>query len=154
MSAVRRRRVLASAAATLAGGAALSACGDDGGSGGSPEGGSTGDSPGDSSGGSSGSSSGGGSDAVASTADVPEGGGLILEDPQVVITQPEAGEFKAFSAICTHQGCPVTGVTETIDCSCHGSKFSLADGSALEGPATDALEEQAITVRGKDIRLG
>lgn len=113
------------------------------------------DSPSDSGSDSSGDDASRNSTAViASTADVPEGGGLILKEPQVVITQAESGDFKAFSSICTHQGCPVTAVTETIDCSCHGSSFSLTDGSPVAGPATSALEEQTITVTGQDISLG
>src|SRR5688572_23233833 len=38
-------------------------------------------------------------------ADVPVGGGTVLTEEKVVVTQPTKGEFKAFTAICTHQGC-------------------------------------------------
>lgn len=137
MSSLPRRRILTTAA-TLAGGAAvLSACSEDG-----PAGGSSGD------------SGTGASGEIASTSDVPDGGGVILGDAGVVVTQPEPGEFKAFSATCTHQSCLVTGVTETIDCICHGSKFSLRDGSVVEGPATEALPERPIRVKGQRILLG
>lgn len=91
---------------------------------------------------------------VATTADVPEGGGLILDDPQIVITQPAAEEFKGFSSICTHQGCPVDNVTDgTINCTCHGSQFSIEDGSVVDGPAPSPLPEQKLTVKGEDILL-
>ena len=40
-------------------------------------------------------------EALTSTADVPVGGGVIIADEKVVITQPKAGEFKAFSSTCT-----------------------------------------------------
>jgi Rieske Fe-S protein len=70
-----------------------------------------------------------------------------------VVTQPTAGEFKAFSGVCTHQGCLVSGVTDTIDCSCHGSKFDLADGSVTSGPASSPLGEVGITVDGDQITL-
>lgn len=94
------------------------------------------------------------SGVVATTADVPEGGGLILDDPKVVITQPVAGEFKGFSSICTHQGCPLDNVTDgTINCTCHGSQFSIEDGSVVGGPAPSPLPEQKLTVKGKDILL-
>lgn len=90
--------------------------------------------------------------AVASTSDVPVGGGVIVASPAVVITQPAAGEFKAFSAICTHQGCTVGSVENNeIICPCHGSKFSGTDGSVIAGPATAPLAAAAITVEGSSI---
>ena len=91
--------------------------------------------------------------SFASTRDVPEGGGAIFEDEGVVVTQPVPGEFKGFTNICTHQGCSVAEVTDTINCSCHGSMFSIEDGSPQSGPATSALEEVAITVDGDAISL-
>lgn len=101
-----------------------------------------------------GGSSTGTDSAIATTADVPAGGGLILDDPQIVITQPTAGEFKGFSSICTHQGCPVDNVTDgTINCACHGSMYSIKDGSVVGGPAPAPLPEQKIAVEGKSIAL-
>ena len=47
---------------------------------------------------------------VGSTSDVPEGGGTVFKDEKVVVTQPEPGDFKAFTAVCTHQGCLVDSV--------------------------------------------
>jgi len=88
---------------------------------------------------------------LASTADVPVGGGLILADERIVLTQPTEGEFKAFSAICTHQHCEVTEVDRTINCPCHHSKFSIEDGSVESGPAPSPLEPVAIEVRGGTI---
>ncbi len=91
---------------------------------------------------------------LASTADVPVGGGLILEDEGVVVTQPAEGDFKAFSAICTHQGCPVTSVEDgTITCPCHGSRFSIEDGSVQAGPAPAPLPAVDITVEGGQVSL-
>ncbi|HEY3880235.1 MAG TPA: Rieske (2Fe-2S) protein [Trebonia sp.] len=93
--------------------------------------------------------------ALATTAQVPEGGGKIITGKNIVITQPEAGSFKAFSAICTHQGCIVGTVAGgTIDCPCHGSKFSIKDGSVVNGPATSPLPRIAITVEGTSIVKG
>ena len=83
---------------------------------------------------------------IAKTADVAVGSGVIVD--KVVVTQPSAGNFKGFSAICTHAGCTVNKVADgTIDCPCHGSKFNL-DGSVAKGPATAPLKPQAVTVRG------
>jgi Rieske Fe-S protein len=84
-------------------------------------------------------------------ADIPVGGGMIFPDNQTVITQPKKGEFKAFSAICTHQGCLVDTVTTTINCPCHGSKYSIADGSVVNPPAPQPLPPKTIKVDGTDL---
>jgi Rieske Fe-S protein len=89
---------------------------------------------------------------LAATADVPVGGGVVLPDAQLVITQPKAGTFKAFSAICTHQGCTVSTVENgTINCPCHGSEFAIADGSVVAGPAPKPLPAKSIKVSGGSI---
>jgi Rieske Fe-S protein len=89
---------------------------------------------------------------LAATADVPVGGGVVLADAQLVITQPAAGTFKAFSAICTHQGCTVAAVENgTINCPCHGSEFAIADGAVVAGPAPKPLPAKSIKVSGGSI---
>ena len=94
-------------------------------------------------------------DAFTQTSDIEVGGGTIFPEDQVVITQPSDGEFKCFSAVCTHQGCIVSSVSDgTINCECHGSAFSIADGSVVTGPATAPLAEEQITVEGDAITLG
>ncbi|MCZ0989953.1 Rieske (2Fe-2S) protein [Streptomyces diastatochromogenes] len=95
-----------------------------------------------------------GSQDLTKTGAVPEGGGKIFKDQKVVVTQPTKGEFKAFSAICTHMGCTVNQVADgTIDCPCHGSKYHIADGSVAHGPATKPLPPKTIKVEGNSIRL-
>ncbi|POX62543.1 iron-sulfur protein [Streptomyces sp. Ru62] len=92
--------------------------------------------------------------ALARTSDIPEGGGKVFKEEKVVVTQPKKGDFKAFSAICTHQGCTVNTVADgTIDCPCHGSRFRIEDGSVARGPATRPLPKRSIKVDGKSIRL-
>lgn len=90
---------------------------------------------------------------LVASSDVPVGSGLVIADSEVVITQPTEGEFKAFSSICTHRGCPVNQVTDTINCPCHGSMFSITDGSVTGGPATSPLAEVPISVDGDQISL-
>ena len=87
------------------------------------------------------------------TSEVPVGGGVILEDSDYVITQPTKGKFKAFSKICTHQGCPVASVEGgTINCDCHGSKYSIEDGSVVNPPAPKGLAGAEVTVsRGRAV---
>jgi nitrite reductase/ring-hydroxylating ferredoxin subunit len=90
--------------------------------------------------------------AIAKTADVPVGSGVIVDD--VVVTQASAGVFKGFSSTCTHAGCTVAEVADgTINCPCHGSKFNL-DGTVANGPATKPLEAKTVTVQGDSIVLG
>ncbi|WP_369388366.1 Rieske (2Fe-2S) protein [Streptomyces sp. CG1] len=91
---------------------------------------------------------------LGKTGDIPVGGGTIFKEQKVVVTQPKQGEFKAFSAICTHLGCTVNTIANgTIDCPCHGSKFHIADGSVAHGPATRPLPEKSIKVEKNSIRL-
>lgn len=95
---------------------------------------------------------GGAGTELAKVADIPEGGGKVVGD--VVITQPKAGEFKAFSSKCTHQGCAVKDVTNNmINCPCHNSRFDASDGSVQGGPATSPLPPASITVEGGLIKL-
>ncbi|EMF51233.1 MULTISPECIES: Rieske (2Fe-2S) protein [Streptomyces] len=93
-----------------------------------------------------------GGEELAKTADIPVGGGKIFDEQKIVVTQPAEGDFKAFSAVCTHMGCIVSSVSDgTIDCACHGSKFKVADGAVVHGPATEPLPAEKITVAGNSI---
>jgi Rieske Fe-S protein len=103
---------------------------------------------------SGGDSAGSDPNGVVAKSEIPVGGGKIFSDRKVVVTQPEAGTYKGFSAICTHMGCTVDQVAGgTINCPCHGSKFSVKDGSVVNGPATASLPSARITVKGNDITL-
>lgn len=103
----------------------------------------------DQSGGSSSSGS-----PLASVDDVPVGGGVIIAEPAVVITQPAQGEYRAFVAICPHQGCLVSEVVDNeIICPCHGSRFSASDGAVLEGPARQGLSAAGVAVEGGSVVL-
>lgn len=91
---------------------------------------------------------------LGAPADVPVAGGTVVPEHRVVVTQPVRGEFHAFSAVCTHQGCLVRAVgPETIDCRCHGSRFDVRDGSVVRGPAQEPLRRVAIAVDGASITL-
>lgn len=100
------------------------------------------------------SSSAGGSGAGIPTSKVPVGSGFIDAADKVIISQPTAGQFKAFSYICTHQGCPITRIDgDAAVCPCHGSAFSLADGSVTNGPAEKPLTEKKVTVNGSSLTV-
>jgi len=92
--------------------------------------------------------------ALAATSKIPVGSGMIFPEPQVVVTQPTAGEFKAFSAVCTHMGCIVNQISnQTIDCPCHGSQYSITTGAVVSGPAPRPLPAKQIKVSGGSIFL-
>jgi Rieske Fe-S protein len=96
----------------------------------------------------------GGAHVVAKTSEIPVGGGKVIADMGVVVTQPVAGTFKGFSSTCTHMQCPLADVANgTINCNCHFSKFSITDGSVQSPPATQPLPTVAIKVTGSDITL-
>lgn len=91
---------------------------------------------------------------VAAVADIPVGGGTVFRERDLVVTQPAAGRFAAFSATCTHQGCAVNAVAEgVIVCPCHGATFAVADGAPVDGPATRPLPTRAIRVEDGSIVL-
>jgi len=86
--------------------------------------------------------------------DVPVGGGAIFADQNFVVTQPTAGQFKAFSATCTHEQCLVSRIQgDKIICPCHGSQYNIADGSVAVGPATRPLPARTATVTGDTITV-
>ncbi|PJN26082.1 (2Fe-2S)-binding protein [Kitasatospora sp. CB02891] len=90
--------------------------------------------------------------SLGKPSDVPVGGGKIYADQKVVVTQPTQGEYRAFTAVCTHHGCLVTKVKSgTIQCPCHGAKFDIKDGSVTHGPAKDPLPELKITINGESM---
>ena len=153
-----RRTALSAVAVAGVGAPLLAACGSDEQTAGEPTGassspagdGSTSASPSE-----QGSEQGGtGGDVFAKAADVPVGGCAVYEDVKLVVTQPVEGEFKCFSAVCTHQGCLVSSASDgVIPCNCHSSQFSLQDGSPQAGPATAPLEAVEIVVDGGNIAI-
>lgn len=92
--------------------------------------------------------------ALATTSEVPVGGGIVLPDANIVLTQPTEGSFLGFSTTCTHTGTAVNEVDGTeIVCPNHGSRFSIEDGSAVQGPASAPLAAIAVDVDGDKIVL-
>ncbi len=119
----------------------LAACGSD-------------DSSSDSSAGTSGGSTSTG--PIGKTSDVPVGGAKIYTAEKVMVSQPTSGDFKAFSTICTHQGCAIkqlNAAQKEIECNCHHSTFSITDGSVKQGPANKPLNELKVAVSGEEITV-
>ncbi|MEU8839376.1 Rieske (2Fe-2S) protein [Streptomyces roseus] len=137
-----RRTVLAAGAAVALAGGTLTACGGEEKSPKSEPG-----SPSTAQAAAPSSPSSGTGKALLKSSAVPVGGGTVLKDEKLVVTQPTAGSFRCFTAVCTHEGCLVNKVDAgTIDCPCHGSKFQITDGAVAHGPATRPLAEKQITV--------
>ncbi|GAA1216987.1 hypothetical protein GCM10009665_03610 [Kitasatospora nipponensis] len=86
--------------------------------------------------------------------DVPVGGGKVYREQRIVVTQPSAGQYHAFSARCTHAGCVVDQVKDNlIQCPCHGSRFNIADGTVAAGPAPTALPSYQVAVADGKIQV-
>ena len=138
-----RRRLIAGAAVGGLSLPLLAACGGGGGGGGG------------------GSSSSSGAGTLVATADVPVGEGVVLRGQNIVVTQPTKGTFLGFNATCTHMGCQLANVAAgTINCGCHGSQFSISDGSNVTGPgglpagSIPPLATVAVKVKGADVVQG
>lgn len=94
---------------------------------------------------------------MAAAADVPVGGVIkaTASGVSVMIAQPSEGQFRAFSSVCTHQGCQLNAQMEkTMTCPCHSSVFSLEDGSPTGGPAETALAQFPVEVKEGRIWVG
>ncbi len=128
-----RRESLLAAGVVVAGAATLGACGADGAVGAAAS--------------SAASVAASAASGAIQAAEIPVGGGRVFEALKVVVTQPTSGDFKAFSAVCTHQACTVAEVANgVITCPCHGSQYDIATGEVRKGPATKALPPKSVSV--------
>lgn len=134
------RRAVVAGGGAVALGVVVSACGDQG------DGTADGGAPGGIAAGSVGS-------VLGPASEIPIGGGKIFEALEVVVTQPTAGDFQGFSAVCTHTGCIVNKIAGgTINCPCHGSRYNL-DGTVASGPAPRALPSRPVSVADGQVVL-
>ncbi|WUJ69929.1 Rieske (2Fe-2S) protein [Kribbella soli] len=93
-----------------------------------------------------------GGTVLGPVSDVPVGGGKVFTEAKVVVTQPTAGQYKGFSAVCTHQGNIVGSVEDgQIVCPFHNSHFKITDGSVASGPAQSPLPAVNVAVQGSNI---
>lgn len=71
--------------------------------------------------------------------------------PGILVCTPE-GEYRAFSAVCTHLQCTVQYRDDFkhIWCACHNGHFDLT-GRNIEGPPPRPLEEYRVEIRGEDV---
>jgi Rieske Fe-S protein len=95
------------------------------------------------------------SSELGATSEVPVGGAKLYKDAKLVVSQPTKGTYKAFSAVCTHQGCVCDAVSgTTLTCACHGSAFNAETGAVEKGPATTALAAATVTVKDGKLVAG
>jgi Rieske Fe-S protein len=84
---------------------------------------------------------------LGTASEIPVGGGKIFAAAKVVVTQPVRGQYRGFSAVCTHVGCVLSEVADgTIDCPCHGSEFKITNGAVVTGPAPRPLPKKQIKI--------
>lgn len=96
---------------------------------------------------------------TVAAASVPVGGSAQVKDPAtgdaVYIVQPKAGQYCAFSAVCTHSGCAVDAPKNgQLYCPCHGSRFDAATGAVVNGPAVKPLPRYGVSKDGDKLTLG
>ena len=144
----------------------LAACGGGSGSGGGSGGGSGNASDGGGYGGNAGGDSteaaGGGSKkarahggkAIAQTSEVAPSSAVQFEESgsPAVLVHLDSGDFVAYSAVCTHQGCTVAYQNGQLACPCHGSVFDPANGAeVVAGPAPRPLPDIPVEVHGGEV---
>lgn len=87
--------------------------------------------------------------------EVPVGGSKLYRDQRVIVTCPAKGQYKAFSAQCTHAGCLLDKVEDNVgNCPCHGSHFDTTTGKAMRGPATAPLPSVPVRIEGGKLVAG
>ena len=103
---------------------------------------------------SSGGDAGAGGKAIASESKVAPGSAFKFKDSgnPAVLVHLDYGDFVAYSAVCTHQGCTVAYKDGNLACPCHGSIFDPANGaSVVAGPAPRPLPEIPVKVQGGEV---
>jgi Rieske Fe-S protein len=92
--------------------------------------------------------------AVGGIEEIPPDSAKIFQfgrRPAILIRDPN-GDFKAFSAVCTHLDCTVQYRKDLglIWCACHNGRYNL-NGVNVAGPPPRPLEEYRVDIQGDQI---
>jgi cytochrome b6-f complex iron-sulfur subunit len=91
---------------------------------------------------------------AAKVGEVPVNSGKIFKfgNKPGILVHTVSGEFKAFSAVCSHLECIVQYKSDTkqIWCACHNGQYNLS-GKNVGGPPPRPLEEYKVNTRGDDV---
>lgn len=87
---------------------------------------------------------------IGAASAVSKGGAASFQDPgsgrPAYVLRSSNGDYRAFSAVCTHAGCTVDYAGSDFSCPCHGARFSTTDGSVTRGPAKRPLAAIPVAV--------
>lgn len=74
---------------------------------------------------------------------------------RVIVAQPTQGQWFAYDATCTHEGCMTSDRDDAgnLVCPCHGSAFDPASGAPVAGPAEEPLATLTVEVDGQDLLI-
>jgi 3-phenylpropionate/trans-cinnamate dioxygenase ferredoxin component len=94
---------------------------------------------------------------LASVSSIAEGrvAAFKAEDREIAVANV-GGAYYAFNDICTHRRCSLADgeLDGTIlTCICHGSRFDVATGEVVRGPAQRALEVYPVTIESDELRI-
>ncbi|MCB5166805.1 Rieske (2Fe-2S) protein [Streptomyces bambusae] len=92
---------------------------------------------------------------LGDAADVPVGGARLYRENKLLVSCPAEGQYKAFSAQCTHAGCVLDKIEDGEgNCPCHRSRFDVTTGKVIQGPATDPLPAVPVKAVGGKLIAG
>ncbi|MFE2287249.1 Rieske (2Fe-2S) protein [Streptomyces sp. NPDC059443] len=92
---------------------------------------------------------------LGAATEVPVGGAKLFREKKLIVSCQEAGQYKAFSAQCTHAGCVLDKIVKGEGtCPCHGSRFDVTTGKVIQGPATDPLPEVPVKAENGKLVAG
>lgn len=92
---------------------------------------------------------------LGSAGAVAAGTAKLYRNDRVLVYSPSQGDYRCFSAVCTHEGCVLeTIVKTTAQCACHGSQFDATTGKVIQGPATKPLPAVPVRVEAGKLVAG